>query len=363
MISGAEVVSRKKVFRAGEGTMTESAWGVRDARGEWVPDELPKPSPLFSWPWRPKAILKYLFAPGGLYVPFILFYLLLAVPVWLYLTPGPERTAVFAADWVALIYLRNAAMMIAAFGGFHFWFYIRKAQGTKYKYSDKWMAVGDKKFLFGNQTWDNIFHSLTSGCGVWTAYEAVTLWAFSNGIIPTVSAREHPVYFSLLLLAVVYLRETHFYWVHRLSHWKPIFPLVHSLHHRNVNVGPWSGMSMHPLEHILYQSGVFLHWIIPSHPVHAIAHLMHAGLSPVKGHSGFNKFIISGFDDEKRERFLKAGNYLHYLHHRYFTANYGNDVVPLDRWFGSFHDGSPESLAALMARRRKGSKKERGGAE
>ena len=110
---------------------------------------------------------------------------------------------------------------------------------------------------------------------------------------------------------------------------------------------------MHPLEHILYQSGVFLHWIIPSHPVHAIAHLMHAGLSPVKGHSGFNKFIISGFDDEKRERFLKAGNYLHYLHHRYFTANYGNDVVPLDRWFGSFHDGSPESLAALMARRRK----------
>ena len=336
--------------------MAEASWGVRDEQGEWRPDELPKPSPLFTPPLRIKAILSYLFAPGGILVPFNLIYLGLAVVIGIYLTPDPERTRTFAAGWIAFLYLRNAALMIVVYGLFHYRLYIKRAQGTKYKYSDKWQAVGDKRFLFRNQTRDNIFHSLVTGCGVWTAYEALTLWAFSNGIIPYVSWREHPVYCTLLLVAVVFLREGHFYWVHRFSHWKPIYPMVHSLHHRNINVGPWSGMSMHFLEHLLYQSGVLLHWIIPSHPIHAIAHLLHAGISPVKGHSGFNKFVVGGLDQGEKERILKAGNYLHYLHHRFFTVNYGNDIFPFDRWYGSFHDGSPEMHAAMKARRRKQAK-------
>ena len=31
--------------------------------------------------------------------------------------------------------------------------------------------------------------------------------------------------------------------------------------------------------------------------------------------------------------------------------NYGDGMVPLDKWFGSFHDGSPEADAAMKARR------------
>jgi sterol desaturase/sphingolipid hydroxylase (fatty acid hydroxylase superfamily) len=335
--------------------MPESTWGVRDNHGEWQPDELPKPSPLFSLPLKPKAILAYLFAPGGLLFPFNLFLLGLAVVSGLYLTPGSERTARFAFGWIALIYVRNAVLMILLFGAFHYWLYIRRAQGTKYKYSDKWLAVGDKRFLFGNQTWDNIFYSLVSGCGIWTAYEALTLWAFANRLIPAVDWQTHPVYCTLLLVAVVFLREFHFYWVHRLTHWRPLYRPVHALHHLNINVGPWSGMAMHPLEHLLYLSGVLLHWVIPSHPIHAIAHLMHAGLAPVKGHSGFNKFILGGFGEAERERTLGAGNYLHYLHHRFFTVNYGNDVFPFDRWYGSCHDGSPEMHAAMLERRKRNS--------
>ncbi|WP_353816990.1 hypothetical protein [Mesorhizobium sp.] len=52
-----------------------------------------------------------------------------------------------------------------------------------------------------------------------------------------------------------------------MLHWGPLYNYVHSLHHRNVNVGPWSGMSMHPIEHIIYMSSVVIHVVLPSHPI------------------------------------------------------------------------------------------------
>ena len=48
---------------------------------------------------------------------------------------------------------------------------------------------------------------------------------------------------------------------------------------------------------------------------------------------------------------LKNEYYFHYLHHRFFTVNFGTEAVPLDLWFGSFHDGSEEAQAKMVARR------------
>lgn len=53
----------------------------------------------------------------------------------------------------------------------------------------------------------------------------------------------------------------------------------------------------------------------------------------------------------QEEKGLKNEYYFHYLHHRFFTVNFGTEAVPLDQWFGSFHDGSPEAHAKMMARR------------
>ena len=323
----------------------------RDSRGQWAPPDRPAPAPLFRWPIKLWEILKYIFGWQGLIFPWNAIYLGVGVLVWAYLTPGPETTSQFAFGWIALIYARNVALMVIVFGGLHLRLYIRKAQGTLYKFSDKWLATKDKNFLFRNQTLDNMFFSLVSGGLIWTAFEAVTLWAYANEIIPSVSWSERPIYCTLLLLAVLLIREAHFYLMHRISHWKPLYKSAHYLHHRNVNVGPWSGMSMHPIEHLLYLSGIFLHWIIPSHPIHAIAHILHAGIAPAKGHAGFYKYVLSS--DEDRERAIKAGGYFHYLHHRYFTVNFGNETVPLDKWFGSFHDGSEEATQAMLERRKR----------
>ena len=327
--------------------MADIVWGSRDKRGEWQPDDLPQPSPLFRWPIKPVSIIKYLFAPQGFLWPYNLLYALIALISWVFFNPDLARTASFEIGWIAEIYLRNFVLLILVAGGLHLRLYIAKGQGTKFKYSDKWLAKRNSKFLSSNQTRDNIFWTLASGCTIWTAYEAVTLWAYANKLIPYVDWRTNPVYCTVLMAAIVFLRLIHFYWAHRFTHWKPLYKAAHFLHHKNVNIGPWSGLSMHPIEHLLYFSGVLLHWIIPSHPLHAIFHLMHAGLSPALGHAGFHKLVAIG------ERGLMADNYFHYLHHRYFTVNFGHEAVPLDKWFGSFHDGSPEAHAAMLARRSK----------
>ena len=121
---------------------------------------------------------------------------------------------------------------------------------------------------------------------------------------------------------------------------------AHYVHHRNVSVGPWSGISMHPIESLIYFSYMFVHLIVPSHPLHAIFHLQYAGLSPAQGHTGFSKMELG---HEKAA--LAHGSYFHYLHHRYFECNYASDEdMFLDKLFGSMHDGTAEAHAKMRAR-------------
>lgn len=47
---------------------------------------------------------------------------------------------------------------------------------------------------------------------------------------------------------------------------------------------------------------------------------------------------------------LALGTFYHQRHHRYFECNYGNQRMPWDRWFGTFHDGSDEGTAETQAR-------------
>jgi len=47
-----------------------------------------------------------------------------------------------------------------------------------------------------------------------------------------------------------------------------------------------------------------------------------------------------------------ADDYFHYIHHRFFTVNFGHESVPLDKWFSSFHDGSTAAHEAMLVSRR-----------
>ncbi len=115
--------------------MGDAEWGKRDARGEWQPEALPKPSPIFRTPWKPIDILKYLFAPEGFLWPVNALYAALAVISWLWFTPSLSRTATFQIGWIAEIWARNAVLLFIIAGGLHLRLYITRGQGTKFKFS------------------------------------------------------------------------------------------------------------------------------------------------------------------------------------------------------------------------------------
>ena len=70
------------------------------------------------------------------------------------------------------------------------------------------------------------------------------------------------------------------------------------------------------------------------------------GLNPALSHSGFDYIKIGN-----RGR-ISTGDWFHHLHHQYFNLNFGNTFTPLDKVFGSWHDGSETSLAAQKERMR-----------
>ena len=319
----------------------------RDTRGFWQPERGTAPvNPWFSWPLKPGRALRWLFGfPGYLY-PWNLLYMGIAALTWLHFQPALSRCVEFRADWILEMFARNQLMLIAVVSAWHLRLWTLKSQGLRYKYTSDWMATGKRKFFGGSQLRDNVFWSCASGCTVWTAYEVLMTWAYANGMLPYVDPRQQPVYFAAWLCGIQLWRLFHFYWVHRLLHWPPLYKAGHYLHHRNINVGPWSGLAMHPLEHILYFSCMLIHWVVPSHPIHMVLNGQHAAFTPAQGHVGFEKLLLKG------DAGVAAGSYFHQLHHRYFECNYGEPDIPFDHWFGTSHDGSPGAHAAMREKRR-----------
>ena len=321
--------------------MTQS---VGEQRGGYRPPDPVEVPPLYAWPPRPVAALRWLLF--DLWFPWGFLYVVLVIVVWNHLTPGLERMATLEVGWVALVWLRNAALLGLLAGGLHWWLYVRRAQGSDYKYVDRWPATDSDRFLWRHQVRDNMFWSLASGVTVWSLYEALTLWAWASGRIRGVVWGEAPVYLAVMTLLTFFWSTTHFWLNHRLLHWPPLYRTAHELHHRNVNTGPWTGISMHPIEHVIYFSMFLLWWVVPVHPTVIILSGFFNGLSPVVTHSGFDQLALG-----RRAR-VTVGDLFHHLHHRHFEVNYGNTPSPIDALAGTWHDGTDEAQEALRHRRR-----------
>lgn len=319
--------------------------GTRTARGDWVPNHRAEYPAVFVWPPKPKGIARWLFGVPGYLVSFHSVVGLITAAVWWWLTPSFDTMRSFRPGWIAFLLVRNAVLVTLWVGAFHWWLYVRRGQGNQFKYNGKWPAPNARLFKFNNQLKDNLFHTFASGVPIWTAYEVFTMWMFANGHIPWLRWADHKVWFVVLFLLIPIFRDIHFYAIHRLIHLKALYKPIHHLHHLNANTAPWSGLAMHPVEHLLYYSSVLIHWIVPSHPSHALYNLFHLSLMPAPGHTGFERIVIT-----KRVS-IPTGAWAHYLHHKYVEVNYADGTVPLDRWFGSFHDGSPEADQQMRARR------------
>lgn len=302
----------------------------------YKPDQPVEHSPLFDWPPNPRKIAGFLKA-SYLSVSIKLFILAVALLSVAFFSPSVETIQNFEFGWVLGVFARNFILMMVIAGGLHLYFYTFAKQGTQLKFDARAMAKDSATFKFRNQVWDNMYYSLVYGVTFWTFLEVSLLWAQSNGYAPMAGWSDSPFWFVLILFLIPIWHSFHFYWVHRVLHWEPLYKTVHSLHHKNVNIGPWSGMSMHPVESFFYLTSVLIHLLIPSSPLHVVYHLMYLIFNAVIGHSGFEALLV------KDKPSVKMGRFYHQLHHKFFSCNYGNAEMPWDAWFGSFHDGTPES--------------------
>ena len=304
-------------------------------------------SPFFSWPPEPRRMVQWV-AARWLRLAENSILVVVALVTWAWFQPSLETTKTLSIDWIALIWLRNIVLMSLVAGGLHWFFYMRRAQGQRLKFDPRELMVKGRQFTFGGQVRDNMFWSLVSGVGFWTAYEVLMFWLMGNGWIPVLAWADSPVWFVLVFLLTPVWISFHFYWVHRALHWGPLYKLAHALHHRNVNVGPWSGLSMHPVEHLIFFSSILVHCIVPAHPLHILFHMQHQSLTAATSHTGYEDLLVK---DRKQ---LALGTFHHQMHHRYFEVNYGNLEMPWDKWFGTFHDGTVAAHEALKHRRGRG---------
>jgi sterol desaturase/sphingolipid hydroxylase (fatty acid hydroxylase superfamily) len=325
--------------------MDDLQYGKRNKRGDWAPNQPVQYAPLFTLPFSLEAILKWL---PHYFLPWNVLFALSAVAYWAWVIPPVETMRTLSWSWPLWLYLVNAVATFLFYGAFELRLYVLKRQERRFKYNGKFPSEQrSKAFWFESQNLDNILRTFLSGVAIWTAVEVLVLWAFANGYAPWLGFADHPVYLAAVALVVPIIHEFHFFCIHRLIHTPFLYKWVHSVHHNSVNPSPWSSLSMHPVEHLLYFSTAFYHLIIPSNPVIALYQLHYAGFGAIPGHVGFDKVEVG------ENGAIDSHAYAHYLHHKYFEVNYGDALIPLDRWFGTWHDGSAEGEARMQERYRK----------
>lgn len=330
--------------------MTDASASRRGTGGEWRPEGRIVPPPINRWPPQPNALLRWFFGFPGYLWPNNTFLLAITLITWTWLTPELGAMTSFEIWWVALLLGRNLVLTLLLFGGLHLFLYVWARQGQAFRFTLKPFATDSGRFLFRHQVRDNMYRSLVHGVPVFTAYEVVTYWAFANGYLGQFGADAGPFLFwgwfaALLILAPV-IHSVHFYFAHRLLHVRALYRTVHVLHHHNVEVGPWSGLAMHPVEHILYFSTVVVQWLLALHPVNALFQIQIAVYNAALAHTGFEKLKFG------KNLLIDGGSHFHYLHHKFFECNYGGSLASLDKLFGTFHDGSDEAQAAMRNRLR-----------
>jgi len=311
-----------------------------------LPDVPIKVSPFFTWPLNPVEMIKWVWNSWLLITEKLILVAIAFVSYQLF-QPPLEESRDLALGWILQLYVRNFLLALLVGGALHLWFYTFSAQGKKLKYDPRPLMVNGRKFTLGGQVRDNMFWTLGTGVMIWTAYEVILFWAMANGHVSLVSWTTNPVWFVALFLLIPIWESFYFYIIHRAIHIPFLYNHVHYLHHRNVNVGPWSGMSMHPVEQMIFLGSVFVHLIVGAHPVHILFHLQYYFLTAMTTHTGFQGLWIK---DKNR---LSLGTFHHQMHHRYFECNYGSLEIPWDKWMGTFHDGTVEANERMQERRKR----------
>jgi sterol desaturase/sphingolipid hydroxylase (fatty acid hydroxylase superfamily) len=197
------------------------------------------------------------------------------------------------------------------------------------------LRLGNRPFVQNRiYNFDKVVHNAfwtLSGVAIWTLFENVFCFLWATQRLPYAADSLGSI--ALALLGVPIWRSVHFYFAHRFLHFGPLYQQVHSLHHRNTDVEPFSGLCMHPVEHLYYYACVAPSLFFVCSPFAFLWNGVHLLLSPGASHSGYEDHFQS--------------DAFHYLHHRYFECNYaGTDAAFLDVFFNTYRGTLADSDSA-----------------
>eukprot|EP00933_Yihiella_yeosuensis_P039574 TRINITY_DN33639_c0_g1_i1.p1 TRINITY_DN33639_c0_g1~~TRINITY_DN33639_c0_g1_i1.p1 ORF type:complete len:491 (-),score=48.52 TRINITY_DN33639_c0_g1_i1:90-1562(-) len=225
-------------------------------------------------------------------------------------------------DWVCKRLLGNTLLALGYYGFFFCSLYV--------------MSLGKRKYRAGSYpTAGNMIHNLwywILGVLQWTLSECAMMRLWATGKVPFISNTELLTSPQQLLILIFWIlvvpqwRDLHFYIVHRFSHIRSFYKYVHALHHRNTDPEPFSGICMHPVEHLMYYSNALIPTLYVSTSPFIFNWIwIHLVLAPGAGHSGW-------------EDHWQADQY-HYLHHAKFECNYGSpNSAWIDQFCGTFRE-------------------------
>ena len=323
--------------------MDDLQYGTRNKRGDWAPARPLELSPFRAWP--PKASRIAAWIKGYLW-PWNTLFLVIALAWWRFVVPDAESMRTLSWGWALALLAANWIGICLFYGAFELRWYVRRAQERRFKFNHRFPSEQPSDvFWFKSQNVDNFLRTFFVSVPIGTALEVLLLHAFAAGAVPALSWSAQAGWIVVAALLVPLVQELHFFFIHRAIHWGPLYRWVHSVHHNSVNPSPWSSMSMHPVESLFYFAVMFWALALPSHPFVVVYLFTLAGFGAIVGHIGFERLEFGG--DAAQE----SHAYAHYLHHKYFEVNYcDNGILPLDHWFGSWHDGSPEGERLMQQR-------------
>jgi Delta7-sterol 5-desaturase len=145
---------------------------------------------------------------------------------------------------------------------------------------------------------------------------------------------EYPAFFGYFgFFVFLLIDDTWFYWTHRLLHHPRIFKYIHKVHHKSIDVNPFTSLSFHWVEALLLTS-----WLIPVSmfvPMYmpALGLLQIWGfLDNIKSHLGYEFF--PSWWNKSLGKLLTSSTH-HNMHHSKFNGNYGVHFRIWDKLLGT----------------------------
>jgi ring-1,2-phenylacetyl-CoA epoxidase subunit PaaE len=136
------------------------------------------------------------------------------------------------------------------------------------------------------------------------------------------NAGKYGIWYEVFVVALmIFTTDAWFYWLHRFMHHPVVYKYVHALHHKSLDVNPFTSNSFHVIEAIALTVWIlpFLYFV-PVSPV-ALGVVQALGtFNNLKSHLGY-EFFPKFFKIAPFNMLVTATN--HSLHHTQYNGNYG----------------------------------------